>query len=216
MKRGAAAVIIIVLLMVVDQAVKVTVKTSMCLHESIRVTDWFYISFIENNGMAWGMTLFNKTVLTCFRIAAVIVIAYYLYLQVRRRARWLYIVLLALVVAGAAGNIIDCVVYGLIFDESTYCHVAATVPFGEGYTPILQGRVVDMFYFPIIVTSWPLWVPVIGGESFVFFSPVFNFADACITCGFIALIIFCRRELADIRVKSEERREESEESKEGN
>lgn len=203
MKRGATAAVIIMLLLVADQAIKVAVKTTMCLHESIRITDWCYITFIENNGMAWGMTLFNKITLTCFRIAAVVLIAYYLYRQVRCRARWIYIVLLSMVVAGAAGNIIDCVVYGQIFERSTDYHVAAMVPFGQGYAPLLQGRVVDMFYFPIIDTTWPEWMPVVGAERFVFFSPVFNLADACITTGFIALLLLCRRELTDIRVNKE-------------
>ena len=198
--RVITAIVLIVLLLAVDQAIKVTVKTGMCLHESIRVADWFYITFIENNGMAWGMTIFSKTALTIFRILAVILIGYYLWIQVRCRARWIYIILLAMVVAGAAGNIIDCVVYGQVFEQSTPWHVASAVPFGQGYAPLLQGRVVDMLYFPIIDTTWPRWMPFVAGTRFVFFSPVFNFADACITGGFIALLLFCRRELANIRL----------------
>lgn len=201
--RGLTAVVIVMLILVVDQIIKIEVKQNMCLHESIRVTGWFYITFIENNGMAYGMSFINKTILSLFRIVAVAFIAYYICLQVKRQARMGYIVCLSMVLAGAAGNIIDCIFYGQIFEASTPYRVSTLVGFGDGYAPLLQGRVVDMFYFPIIDTTWPSWMPLCGGSRFVFFSPVFNFADACITVGFALLLIFFRKELATLKLKDE-------------
>ena len=128
--KGWVALIAVVLILVVDQIIKIEVKTSMYLHESIRVTDWFYITFVENNGMAYGMTFINKLVLTFFRMAAIAVIAVYLYRQVRKNARWVYVVCLALVLAGAAGNLIDCIAYGQVFTASTSDTIAHFVPWG--------------------------------------------------------------------------------------
>lgn len=196
--KGWVALIAVVLILVVDQIIKVEVKTSMYLHESIRVTDWFYITFVENNGMAYGMTFINKLVLTFFRMAAIAVIAVYLYRQVRKNARWVYVVCLALVLAGAAGNLIDCIAYGQVFTASTSDTIAHFVPWGQGYEEIFRGRVVDMLYFPLFETDLPQWLPIWGGEHYIFFSPVFNFADSCITTGVIALLLFCRKELATI------------------
>ena len=197
-KRGLAAILLVLALLVVDQAIKISVKTGMCLHESIRVTDWFYISFIENNGMAYGMTIVNKLVLSLFRIVAISVLGWYLHRQLKRAARPFYIVCLTLVFAGAVGNLIDCMFYGLVFNASSPYYVSYFVPFGHGYAPFLMGKVVDMFYFPLIVTTWPDWMPFVGGDEFIFFSPVFNFADACISVGVIMLLIFCRKELSQI------------------
>ena len=170
----------------------------MCLHESIRVTDWFYISFIENSGMAYGMTFVNKLVLSLFRIVAISVVGWYLCRQIKRGARMVYVICLALVFAGALGNLIDCMFYGLIFNASSPYYVSYFVPFGHGYAPFLMGKVVDMFYFPLIVTTWPEWMPLCGGEQFIFFSPVFNFADSCISVGVVLLLLFCRKELSQI------------------
>ena len=189
--QGRLSVAIIILVLLIDQIIKIAVKTSMYFHESIHVTDWFYIYFTENNGMAFGMEIFGKLFLTTFRIVAVCVIAYYIYKVVRKGTmKTGFIVCLSLILAGAAGNIIDCVFYGLIFSESTPFQVATFVPWGEGYTSLFHGRVVDMFYFPIIDTYWPEWLPWIGGDRFIFFSPIFNFADAAISCGIIALLLF--------------------------
>lgn len=196
--KGWVALIAVLLILVVDQIIKIEVKTSMFLHESIRVTDWFYISFVENNGMAYGMTFINKLVLTFFRMAAIAVIAVYLYRQVSKNARWIYVVCLALVLAGATGNLIDCIAYGQVFTASTSDTIAHFVPWGQGYEEIFRGRVVDMLYFPIFETDLPQWLPIWGGEHYIFFSPVFNFADSCITTGVIALLLFCRKELATI------------------
>lgn len=197
--QGPMAALIVVAVLIIDQIIKISVKTSMYLHESIRVTDWFYIYFTENNGMAFGMEIFAKLFLTLFRIAAVILITWYLVRLVKRpeatRAKNGFIVCLSLILAGAIGNIIDCVFYGEIFSASTSTAIARWVPWGEGYETLLHGKVVDMFYFPIIDTYWPDWMPLVGGEHFIFFSPIFNFADASISCGIIALLLFYSRYL---------------------
>ena len=197
-KRALIVLILTLVLLVIDQWIKISVKTGMCLHESIRVTDWFYISFIENNGMAFGMTMINKLVLSIFRIVAIVALGWYLFRQLRRRVRMLWIVCLTLVFAGAIGNLVDCMFYGLIFNASSPYYVSYFVPFGHGYAPFLMGKVVDMFYFPLIVSTWPEWMPFCGGNEFVFFSPVFNFADSCVSVGVIMMLLFCRRELSKI------------------
>lgn len=190
------AVAIVVAILLIDQIIKIEVKTNMTLGEAKRVTDWFYIEFIENNGMAYGMKFINKLVLSLFRLFAIGFIGYYLAKIIKKNVAPLgYIVLIAMVLAGAAGNLIDCLFYGLIFDASTPFTVSQFVPFGEGYSTFLHGKVVDMFYFPIIQTTWPEWVPYFGGSEYVFFSPVFNFADACISVGVVALLLFYRKQL---------------------
>lgn len=190
------AVAIVVAILLIDQIIKIEVKTNMTLGEAKRVTDWFYIEFIENNGMAYGMKFINKLVLSLFRLFAIGFIGYYLAKIIKKNVAPLgYIVLIAMVLAGAAGNLIDCLFYGLIFDASTPFTVSQFVPFGEGYSTFLHGKVVDMFYFPIIQTIWPEWVPYFGGSEYVFFSPVFNFADACISVGVVALLLFYRKQL---------------------
>lgn len=192
---GWIAVIIIAAILIVDQIIKIEVKTNMSLGESLRITDWFYIEFIENNGMAYGMTFINKLVLSLFRMFAICGIGWYIWRVVKSGLFSKgYIVCLSMVLAGAAGNLIDCLFYGLIFNASTPFNVAHFVPFGEGYSTFLHGRVVDMFYFPIIHTQWPDWVPVWGGDDFVFFSPVFNFADSCISVGVVLLLLFFRKD----------------------
>lgn len=190
------AVAIVVAILLIDQIIKIEVKTNMTLGEAKRVTDWFYIEFIENNGMAYGMKFINKLVLSLFRLFAIGFIGYYLAKIIKKNVAPLgYIVLIAMVLAGAAGNLIDCLFYGLIFDASTPFTVSQYVPFGEGYSSFLHGKVVDMFYFPIIQTTWPEWVPYFGGSEYVFFSPVFNFADACISVGVVTLLLFYRKQL---------------------
>ncbi len=195
---GWWVVLIILLLLIIDQILKVWVKTHMQLGESIRITDWFYILFIENPGMAYGMTFINKIVLSLSRIVAVSVIGYYIYKVMKREYRTGYLVCLAMIFAGATGNIFDSLFYGQIFTVSTPYNVSEVVPFGQGYAPMLQGKVVDMFYFPLIVTTWPEWVPVLGGRDFVFFSPIFNLADSYITVAFVLLLLFFRNELEHI------------------
>lgn len=196
--KGRLATLIVVAILLIDQAIKIWVKTSICLHESIHVTDWFYITFIENMGMAFGMQLGSKVVLSLFRVIAITLLGYYTCLEIRRQAKTGYIVCLAMIFAGAVGNLIDCLFYGLIFNESSPYYVSYFVPFGSGYAPFLMGKVVDMFYFPLIETEWPLWMPFVGGEHFVFFSPVFNFADASISVSVVVLLLFYREEISKI------------------
>lgn len=190
------AIAIVIAILLIDQIIKIEVKTNMTLGEAKRVTDWFYIEFIENNGMAYGMKFINKLVLSLFRLFAIGFIGYYLAKIIKKNEAPIgYIVLIAMVLAGAAGNLIDCLFYGLIFDASTPFTVSQFVPFGEGYSTFLHGKVVDMFYLPIIQTTWPEWMPYVGGSEYVFFSPVFNFADACISVGVVTLLLFYRKQL---------------------
>ncbi|MBQ8948927.1 MAG: lipoprotein signal peptidase [Prevotella sp.] len=190
------AVLVVFAVLLIDQVIKIWVKTSMTLHESIHVTDWFYITFIENNGMAFGMQLGSKIFLSLFRVVAISALGYYIWLEVRRQAKNGYIICLSLVLAGAAGNLIDCMFYGLVFNASSPYYLSYFVPFGSGYAPFLMGKVVDMFYFPLIETEWPVWMPFVGGEHFVFFSPVFNFADACISVSVVWLLLFYREDIS--------------------
>lgn len=180
---------------IVDQAIKLWVKTHMYMHECIDITSWFKILFTENNGMAFGMELVDKWLLTSFRIVAVCFLIYIIGKLIRQGVDYLFLVCMSLVLAGAAGNIIDCLFYGQIFDNPPAPFVSRFVPFGTGYASLFHGRVVDMFYFPLVEWSWPTWLPFLGGEHFIFFSPIFNFADACISCGVIAILLFCRRQL---------------------
>ena len=204
------ATLIVVAILLIDQAIKIWVKTSMSLHESIHVTDWFYITFIENNGMAFGMQLGSKIVLSLFRVVAIIALGYYIWLQVRKQARTGYIVCLSMVLAGAAGNLIDCLFYGLVFNASSPYYLSYFVPFGTGYAPFLMGKVVDMFYFPLIETEWPSWMPFVGGDHFVFFSPVFNFADASISVSVVLLLLFYREEISKLSFSSQTETKEEE------
>lgn len=197
------AVAIVLVILVIDQIIKIHVKTTMYLGESIEVTPWFQIDFIENNGMAWGMTFFNKLILSLFRIVAISVIGWYIGREIRRGTRTRYVVFLSMVLAGAAGNIFDSMFYGLVFSASQpFSTPAYWVPFGQGYSSFLLGKVVDMFRFPFFTIVWPEWMPLVGGDRFTFFDPVFNFADASITSGVIALLLFCRKDLGTLSGKS--------------
>lgn len=195
---GKLAVIIVVLILLIDQVIKIAVKTNMALDDSIRIANWFYIRFIENNGMAYGITFINKLVLSLFRLVAIGVIIFYMTKLLKLPHMKGYIICLSMILAGAMGNIIDSMFYGLIFTPSTPYQVAELVPFGSGYSSFLHGKVVDMFYFPLIVSTWPDWVPHFGGQDFIFFSPIFNFADACISVGVIILLLFYRKDLEHI------------------
>ena len=187
-RQGRIALIIILSVLVIDQIIKYMVKTGMSLGESIEITSWFKILFVENNGMAFGMEIMGKLFLSLFRIVAIGFFIWYLVKIINKGFPTGYIVTVAFVIAGATGNLIDCMFYGLIFNESSFGSngVATLVPFGDGYAPFLYGKVVDMFYFPLWI--WPDWMPFVGGD--VFFGPVFNFADSCITCGVIVLLLF--------------------------
>ena len=183
---------------IIDQAIKIWVKTSMCMHEVIEIAPWFKILFTENRGMAFGMELVDKLFLTSFRIVAVIFLIYIIGKQIRQGVNYLFLICLSLILAGATGNIIDCLFYGMIFNNPPAPIVAEFVPWGSGYDSMFYGRVVDMFYFPLVEWNWPGWMPFCGGEHFIFFSPIFNFADACISCGVIAVLLFCRKELQEL------------------
>ena len=180
--------------MVLDQWSKFYVKTHFVLGESVEVFDWFYIRFIENNGMAFGIELFDKFFLTLLRIVAVCAILYYLVKIIKNDMKLGYIVGVTLLLAGALGNIIDCVFYGVWFDSS-YGQVAEFLPSQGGYASYFYGKVVDMLYFPIIESSFPSWIPFVGGQDFVFFSPVFNLADSAICIGIFVIILFYRNTL---------------------
>lgn len=187
-RQGRLALIIILSVLVIDQIIKILVKTGMSLGESIDVTSWFKILFVENNGMAFGMEIFGKLFLSLFRIFAIGFFIWYLIRILNKGFPTGYVVTVSFVIAGALGNLLDCMFYGLIFSASPVGTgaVASFVPIGQGYAPFLYGKVVDMFYFPL--WTWPQWVPFVGGD--VFFEPVFNFADSCITCGVITLLLF--------------------------
>lgn len=191
--KGQIALITIALVLIIDQVVKIYVKTHMYIGEAIRVTDWFYIAFIENNGMAFGMEIGSKLFLSLFRIVAVAVLVWIL-IRVKNKPHMPtgFMVCLALIIAGAAGNIIDSLFYGLLFNDPLPPAVASFVS-GEGYAGLFYGRVVDMLYFPLFSFYWPDWIPWIGGERFEFFRPVFNIADSAISVGVVCMILFYHR-----------------------
>lgn len=198
--KGWGAVLIILILLTADQALKIWIKTHMQLHESIEITKWFYLYFTENPGMAFGIEVIGKLFLSVFRIIAVGFIGYYLYGLVQKNYSFRFIACIALIWAGAMGNIIDSIFYGVVFDHS-YGQVATFMPAGGGYETWLHGKVVDMFYFPIVQTVMPEWVPVWGGEEFVFFRPIFNLADSAICVGVFVLLIFYRHTLSESLAK---------------
>lgn len=195
-KRISVAIGVPLVILIIDQLVKIWVKTHMMINDSFHVTDWFYIYFTENPGMAFGMELFDKLFLTSFRLIAMGVLIWYLTVCIKKEYKIGYIISIAAIFAGATGNIIDCVFYGQLFSHS-YGQVATILPEMGGYAPWLHGKVVDMLYFPLIETTFPDWVPFWGGDSFVFFRPIFNIADSSITCGIFSIIIFYREYLSD-------------------
>ena len=195
--KGLLATGVILLVVILDQILKIWVKTGFYLGEDYRMFDWFQLVFVQNNGMAFGMEMGSKLFLTLFRIVAVGVL---IWIIARLRNRpWVscgFMVCIALITAGAAGNIIDCVFYGLIFNNPMPPEVAVMFPEGGGYAPVFHGMVVDMFYFPLCSFNWPGGVPWVGGENCLFFQPVFNLADAAISVGMIVLILFYGKQLS--------------------
>lgn len=211
-KQSLLAIVLILLILIIDQWIKIYVKTNFMLYESYEVTSWFSISFIENNGMAYGMELGSKLFLTIFRLVAVGVFCCYLFAQIaRKKSTWLFTVCFAMVIAGALGNLVDCIFYGRWFTDS-YGQVAQWTNSNTGLLPSgewLEGRVVDMFHFNLIEFnwpetwyragetasifgwefSWPSWLPC-SDEPFRFFKPVFNFADAAISVGMAVIVIY--------------------------
>ena len=215
--RKKLAIITLVSILLIDQISKVWVKTNMYLDESIPVFgDWFFIHFIENPGMAFGVEFggeMGKLLLSLFRIVAIGFITYYIINLIKQKAARGLIFSVALVLAGATGNIIDSAIYGLIFSESPpyLPEVATMFPPDGGYASFLHGKVVDMLYFPIIDTHWPDWVPFFGGDRLQFFRPVFNVADSSITVG-MALILINQKKYFD-HSKEEEKDELADELK---
>ncbi|MDR1344941.1 MAG: lipoprotein signal peptidase [Tannerellaceae bacterium] len=193
--KGWGAISVVIVFIILDQALKIWIKTHLRLHDNIEITPWFYIYFTENPGMAFGIEIIGKLFLTLFRIVAVIFIAYYLYKIIKENYKFAYIACIALIFAGALGNIIDSVFYGVIFDHSMG-QVATFMPEGGGYADWLHGKVVDMFYFPIVDMILPEWIPIWGGDDFIFFRPIFNLADSCICVGVFVLFIFYRHTLS--------------------
>src|ERR1035437_6352025 len=176
---------LIFLVLFIDQAVKIYVKLHFALGEHVDIFNWFQIFFIENNGMAFGMEIISKLFLTLFRIVAVVLLAFFIRNLIRKKARTGFILTISLVLAGAAGNIIDSLFYGLLFDDSVG-HVASFLPDGGGYASLFYGRVVDMLYFPLIRNS--------VGQT-IFFSPIFNIADSAISVAVVIILLFLRKEL---------------------
>lgn len=190
-------VLIIALIIIADQALKIWIKTSFTFGDTkLTGLEWFKLYFIENKGMAWGWEFggeWGKMILTLFRLGAVIFGTWYIGKIVKEKYSKGFIVCAALIYAGALGNLIDSMFYGLIFEDSSYSHVAEMFP-PQGYAGFLHGRVVDMLYFPIIRDAhFPSWMPFVGGDDFEFFSPIFNIADASISIGVITLFVFQKK-----------------------
>jgi signal peptidase II len=200
MSLGKKSVLMIILILVVDQVLKIWVKTHMSIGQEIHLFgNWGILHFIENNGMAFGMEMGGQTgklILSVFRIIAIIAIGYFLSSLINRRAYTGLVIAVSAIMAGAIGNIIDSAFYGIIFSES-FNNPAILFPSEGAYSSFLLGKVVDMFYFPIINTHWPDWSPIKPGQSFIFFRPVFNIADSAITCGVLSIVIFQKRMFRD-------------------
>lgn len=183
--------VLICLVIIADQSLKVWIKTHFYLNEDFEITSWFHLHFVQNNGMAFGLDFIPKHLLTFLRMGLFGFLVWYIGQLVRRA--WIptgYLVSVALIAAGAFGNIVDCVLYGEIFTNPMPPGVASVVPWGEGYGGVFQGLVVDMLYFPLFSFEWPQWLPLLGGRTFSFFDPVFNIADVSISTGMIAIVLF--------------------------
>ena len=190
--------VFMVVLLLIDQLSKIYIKTSMTINEAIYVFgDWFQIRFIENFGAAYGFELggdYGKMALSLIRVVLTILLIFYINSLIKKGAPKKVIFSFVLILAGAVGNLIDSMFYGMIFSESTTMDVANYVGCnGGGYSTFLHGAVVDMLYVPIIDTTLPEWLPLKGGDRFIFFSPIFNVADSYVSIGFIYLILFCRK-----------------------
>ena len=190
-KLALLSVAVVLAVIAADQMLKFWVKTSFYIGEDVELLPWFHLRFVQNPGMAFGMELGSKLFLTLFRIVVTCVGFWYIARRcLRADVPCGYLVCVSLVVAGALGNIIDCMFYGEIFNDPYPPQVAHLVPFGEGYGTLFYGMVVDMLYFPLFSFVWPDWMPWLGGRTFSFFDPVFNIADAAITCGIVAILLF--------------------------
>jgi len=200
MSRTLKCILIILAVLVVDQTVKFLVKTNMTLYEQIPVLgNWFVLHFVENKGMAFGLNLpgdYGKLILSSFRLVAIIAIGWYLTRLLKQDAHPGLLITLSLIMGGAIGNMIDSAFYGMIFSASNPFQAAVLFPEGGGYERFMHGRVVDMFYFPVLTGVYPEWIPRIGGNTFTFFRPVFNIADSSITVAVVILLFRQRKYFA--------------------
>ncbi len=209
--KRMVAIAVVVVVLLIDQLSKIWIKTHMGLYDTIHVADWFKIYFVENPGMAFGIEAGSKLFLSLFRIVAVVFIIIYIGRLVKQPYTTGFIACISLILAGATGNILDSIFYGVIFEASYPGHVASFVPWGEGYASFLHGKVVDMLYFPLFSGTFPEWVPVVGGSEFLFFRFIFNVADSAITVGVILLLLFYRKTLSySLLSKSEREKHEKE------
>ena len=187
---------IIILVIIADQAFKIWVKTNFYMGEDYEITSWFHLKFIENNGMAFGLELWNKIVLTVGRIIAVGFFVYFLLkIRAKESLRTGFIVAMSLITAGAAGNIFDCVFYGQLFNNPYPPELAQMLPPDGGYAGWVEGRVVDMLYFPFFSFYWPDWMPIVGGQHFESFLYIFNIADSAICVGVFLLLFFYSKDV---------------------
>ncbi|NLO72172.1 MAG: lipoprotein signal peptidase [Porphyromonadaceae bacterium] len=198
------SILLIILLLIADQVSKFYIKLNFSIGDEVEVFSWFKIYFVENNGMAFGMEIIGKLFLTLFRIGAVGVLAYFIFKLIKRNARPGFILAISVLLAGAAGNIVDSLFYGIIFSESTPYQIATLFPDGGGYAPLFYGKVVDMFFFPIITNS--------AGET-VFFKYIFNVADSCVTVSVFIILLFFRKELNEALESKKDKTQTSKEEK---
>ncbi|HLN20779.1 MAG TPA: lipoprotein signal peptidase [Bacteroidales bacterium] len=201
MSLGKKSILFIVIILILDQALKIWVKTHMQIGDEVRLFgNRGMLHFIENNGMAFGMEMggkIGKFILSIFRIIAITGIGWFLASLIKRNTNTALVLAVSAILAGAIGNIIDSAFYGMIFNDS-YGQVARLLPPDGGYSSFLHGKVVDMFYFPVINTYWPDWSPYRPGESLIFFRPIFNIADSAITCGVLSIIFFQKKMFRDL------------------
>jgi signal peptidase II len=200
-------VLIVITVLILDQVLKIHIKTNYVLgQEKMLINDWARLNYIENEGMAFGLKFggyWGKVALTVFRLLASIFGFYFINQLIKSKSHNGLVFCASLVLAGAIGNLIDCMFYGLIFNEGGFHSPAKLVPFGKGYGTFLQGKVVDMLYFPLFNFTWPSWLPVIGGKPFEFFSLIFNIADAAISTGVISILVFHKKLLNFVEPKEE-------------